>query len=118
MDVREIKILEVSAGHAPFEQWYDSIVDSTVRLKIFASITRLANPGYRNYKSVGSGVHELRIFYGAGYRVYFGVKGKNLVVLLGGGDKNSQKEDINEAKKLWKIYKDEVKKHQRKFPGC
>lgn len=114
---RELKLLELRTGKCPFEAWYKSVRDIRARQRIFSTITRLADPAYRTFKSVGEGVQELRIFHGPGYRVYFGMKGDQLVVLIGGGDKGSQREDINEAKKLWKAFKDESQRYQRKLLG-
>ncbi len=105
---REIKLFVQASGFIPFEDWYKSLRDVTTRRIILAAITRLADRNYKNFKSVGNGVQELRIFYGPGYRVYFILKGDTLVILLGGGDKNSQRRDINEAQKLCKEYKDET----------
>lgn len=56
-------------------------------------------------KGVGSGVLELRLNFGPGYRVYFGKDGERLVILLGGGDKKSQQADIDAAHVLWAEYK-------------
>ena len=56
-------------------------------------------------KSVGSGVHECRIDFGPGYRVYFGKDGERLVILLGGGTKKRQQRDINDAIARWQDYK-------------
>jgi len=56
-------------------------------------------------KSVGSGVHECRIDFGPGYRVYFGKDGERLVILLGGGTKKRQQKDINDAIARWQDYK-------------
>ncbi|WP_256207901.1 type II toxin-antitoxin system RelE/ParE family toxin [Nitrosomonas sp. Nm166] len=55
---------------------------------------------------VGEGVSELRIFFGPGYRVYFGEEADQIVILLCGGDKDSQNLDIQDAKKYWKEHKD------------
>lgn len=60
-------------------------------------------------KSVGSGVFELRIKYGPGYRVYFGQERNAIVVLLCGGDKSSQPKDIKRAVEYWKDYKEDGK---------
>jgi len=56
---------------------------------------------------LGQGVHELRLFFGAGYRIYFGEDGDKIVVILCGGDKSSQSKDIEFAQNCWKDYKDE-----------
>jgi len=56
-------------------------------------------------KSVGSGVFELRIFEGKGYRVYFACEGKTIVVLLCGGDKTTQARDIDLAQSYWRAYR-------------
>ena len=106
---------EVHPGLSHFEKWYNSIKDNVARSIVFAKLTRLADPQFAGFKSVGAGVFELRSFAGPGYRIYFALKGNQLVVLLGGGDKSSQKEDIDAAKKIWKTYKDETQKYRRKL---
>lgn len=80
-----------------FSKWFDRLRDRGARAKILVRIRRLSlgNPG--DVRPVGRGVSELRIDYGPGYRVYFVAPGPNVVVLLTGGDKRSQKEDIEEA---------------------
>jgi putative addiction module killer protein len=64
---------------------------------------------YSNVKSVGSGVHECRIDFGPGYRVYFGKDGEHLILLLGGGTKKRQQNDINNAIAAWRDYKNRKK---------
>lgn len=58
-----------------------------------------------NTKRVGTGVHEYRIDFGPGYRVYFGMDGDTVIILLGGGTKKRQQRDIETAQKLWREYK-------------
>ena len=65
---------------------------------------RLERGLYGDCEPVGEGVLELRMFFGPGYRVYFGEDAENIVVLLCGGNKVSQKQDIRAAKKYWKDY--------------
>ena len=80
-----------------FTAWFDELRDLRARARIQARIDRvsLGNPG--DVKPVGSGVSELRVDYGPGYRVYFVKRGSHLIVLLAGGDKNSQARDIAQA---------------------
>ena len=112
---RSVTMLETDSGICPFERWYQGIRDKRTRASIVSKITLLHDPTYNNFKSVGEGVFEVRIFLGPGYRIYFGFVGNEIVVLLAGGDKNSQDDDIKKAKGLWKEYKDETEKHQRKL---
>jgi putative addiction module killer protein len=85
-----------------YAQWFASIRDRQAKVRIGIHLRRLSlgNPG--DVKSVGGGVFELRIPYGPGYRVYFVQRGSELVVLLAGGDKQSQKRDIKLALDLAK----------------
>lgn len=83
-----------------FVQWLDRLADIQARARVQARIERLVagNPG--DVEPVGEGVSELRINYGPGYRVYFKMRGRDLVILLAGGDKNTQAKDIRMALKL------------------
>lgn len=83
-----------------YAQWIDSLRDLQARARIQVRIERLAagNPG--DVKAVGEGVSELRIDYGPGYRVYFTKRGREVVILLAGGDKTTQSADIKVALRL------------------
>ena len=83
-----------------FAKWLDGLRDIRARSRILARIERLAtgNPG--DVKPVGEGVSELRIDYGPGYRVYYKQQGKEIVILLVGGDKRTQTKDIQTALSL------------------
>ena len=83
-----------------FAKWLDGLHDIRARARILVRIERLAagNPG--DVKPVGEGVSELRIDYGPGYRVYYKKQGQQLVILLAGGDKNTQVRDIKTALRL------------------
>ena len=85
---------------AVFRAWLDGLRDRKARARILARIRRLSagNPG--DVKPVGSGVSELRIDYGPGYRVYFVRRGDMLIILLCGGDKSTQDHDIERAKAI------------------
>ena len=73
---------------------------------IDARLARVRRGNFGDAKSVGDGVHELRIDFGPGYRVYFGREGSRIVILLCGGAKKSQQRDIATAKRYWKEYCD------------
>jgi putative addiction module killer protein len=91
-------------GAEPFTIWLDGLRDSLGRQRILIRLTRLEQGHYGDCKSVGEGINELRMFFGPGYRVYFGEHKKHIVVLLCGGDKASQQDDIQQAKIHWKEY--------------
>jgi putative addiction module killer protein len=83
-----------------YRRWFAALRDRQARARILARIRRLqlGNPG--DVAPVGEGVSELRITYGPGYRVYFVRRGDQLIVLLVGGDKRTQTQDIENAKRL------------------
>ena len=83
-----------------FASWFDSLRDRKARARIDVRIRRLSlgNPG--DVKPIGSGVSELRIDYGPGYRVYFVQRGPMLIILLAGGEKRTQERDIKKALEL------------------
>ena len=83
-----------------FAKWIDGLRDMRARARVLARIERLAVGHAGDVKSVGEGVSEMRIDYGPGYRVYFRRRGRSLVILLAGGDKASQRRDINTALRL------------------
>ena len=83
-----------------FAKWLNKLRDRLARAKILVRIERLANSNPGDIKPVGAGVNELRIHHGAGYRVYFTQRGEELIILLCGGDKDLQDQDIVEAKKI------------------
>ena len=85
-----------------YAQWIDNLRDLQARARVQVRIERLVagNPG--DVRAVGEGVSELRIDYGPGYRVYYKWYGEVLIVLLTGGDKDSQARDIGRAKRMAK----------------
>jgi len=87
-----------------FMQWIRRLRDSRAKFRIYTRIERLAegNPG--DVRPVGEGVSEMRIDYGPGYRVYYKDIGREIVVLLCGGDKTTQQADIIEAQKIARSY--------------
>jgi putative addiction module killer protein len=89
-----------------FSKWFDSLKDRKARARIQVRIDRLELGNFGDTAPVGSGVSELRILYGPGYRVYYVQKGNVLVVLLSGGDKSTQPADIAKAKDIAKQLED------------
>lgn len=83
-----------------FVQWLDALRDLQARARVQARIERLADGNPGDFKPVGEGVLELRINYGPGYRVYFKKRGRELIILLAGGDKSTQAKDIRAALRL------------------
>ena len=83
-----------------FARWLDGLDDIRARARVLVRIERLAmgNPG--DVKPVGEGVSEMRIDYGPGYRVYYKRHGRSLVILLAGGDKHTQAQDVKTALRL------------------
>ncbi len=89
----------------PFKEWLASLRDKKARARVRSRIAHLRLGNLGDFDSVGGGVLELRIHYGPGYRVYCGEVGKKLVILLCGGDKSSQGNDIKRAIEYWEDYK-------------
>ena len=85
-----------------YDAWFASVTDDLVRGVILARIRRLQLGLLGDVASVGDGVSELRIHLGAGWRIYFSQRGRNIIVLLAGGGKATQKSDIQRAKALAK----------------
>jgi putative addiction module killer protein len=83
-----------------FTNWFRSLRDRQAKARIQVRIDRLQLGLSGDVKTVGEGVSELRIDYGPGYRVYFTKRGRELIVLLAGGDKSTQDRDIKKAIKL------------------
>jgi len=96
---------DTSDGKEPFTEWINGLRDVMGRKRILVRTRRLEQGNYGDCSPVGEGVSELRMFFGPGYRVYFGETTKNIVVLLCGGEKSTQSEDIEKAKAYWKEYK-------------
>ena len=88
--------------HPEFTAWLDELADVTVRGIVLARIKRLERGLMGDVEPVGDGVSELRVHFGAGWRVYFTQRGTQLVVLLAGGPKRTQKRDIKRARALAK----------------
>ena len=83
-----------------YVRWYESLRDRNARIRIDVRVGRLALGNLGDVKSVGSGISELRIDYGPGYRIYFTRSGEQLILLINGGSKSSERDDIAIAKEI------------------
>lgn len=90
-----------------FSKWIDALKDVKGRIAIARRIERIQYGNFGDVKSVGSGVSELRVKVGPGYRVYLTKIEDKVIVLLVGGDKSTQSKDIKKAKALLEELKDE-----------
>jgi putative addiction module killer protein len=94
------------AEEVPFRNWRSELRDRVARALVDARITRFRKFGHAgNAKPVGDGVMELKFDLGPGYRIYYAVSGTEVILLLCGGRKGRQQEDIDMAKKYWKEFK-------------
>ena len=100
----EIREFLDSTGHSPFASWFDRL-DPHAAAKVTVALSRMEAGNLSNAKSVGEGVQEYRIAWGPGYRLYFGRDGDVLIILLCGGTKQRQQDDIAEARAHWANYR-------------
>lgn len=91
-------------GRSPFGRWFDGL-DPQVAAKITTALERIEQGNFSRVKGVGAGVFEYSLDFGPGYRIYFGKDGEEFVILLGGGTKKRQEDDIAIAISLWQDYK-------------
>ncbi|MFJ4251267.1 type II toxin-antitoxin system RelE/ParE family toxin [Pseudomonas sp. NPDC089741] len=90
-----------------FSGWLSKLADTRARVRIQARIDRMADGNLGDVKSIGEGIVEARVDYGPGYRVYFMQQGRQLIILLCGGDKSSQPRDIKQARLLAKSWQEQ-----------
>lgn len=91
-------------GGSPFRKWFDGLNAEAAR-KVTTALYRVGLGNFSSTKGVGGGVYECRINFGPGYRVYFAKDGELIVILLGGGTKQGQQNDIQLARDRWEDYK-------------
>lgn len=107
----EIREFLDGAGASPFADWFNDL-DAQAAAKVTVALARIEQGNLSNVKSVGAGVQEYRIDWGPGYRLYFGRDGDTLVILLCGGTKRRQDDDIAQAKAHWAEYKRRKKEEE------
>lgn len=101
----QIDIYETSAGKLPYLEWENNL-SVRDRAVITTRLIRIRQGNLGDCKSIKGthGVYEFRIDFGPGYRIYYGMKGKKIILLLCGGDKGTQNKDIQKAKTFWEDY--------------
>jgi len=99
----ELQQYETAGGKVPFEEWILSL-DAVTAARIDRRLRRIENGNFGDCKALKGGINELRMAFGPGYRAYYGIDGKTVVLLLTGGDKSTQKSDIAKAKRYWQDY--------------
>ncbi len=102
---RRIEVYVTRDGKEPFTAWLRCLRDAKARALVRVRIDRVSFGNFGDCRPVGEGVHEFRIDFGPGYRVYFGIDGEVVIVLLCGGDKSAQQRDIRRAQEYWKDYR-------------
>lgn len=101
-----VKIYRDKNSVEPYTKWINSFKDFKTKARIQQRIRRIEIGNLGVKKSLGKGVWELKFDFGAGYRIYYGVEGNEIIILLAGGNKKTQEQDILTAQKLWKEYKE------------
>ena len=96
----ELRRYQLEDDRVPVTEWLSGLRDKRARAQIEVRLRRVSAGNFGDCKPVGEGVSELRIDYGPGYRIYFVQRGSALVILLAGGDKRTQEQDIQTALEL------------------
>jgi putative addiction module killer protein len=99
-------------GRSPFARWFKRL-NTVAAAKVTTALIRMEHGNLSNVRGVGAGVFENKVDFGPGYRVYFGKDGDTLIVLVGGGTKEGQSEDIETAKKRWQDYRRRKKRQHQ-----
>ena len=99
--LRNVRDYITPDGRRPFREWLASLKDKKTQAIIQKRVERLRRGNFGDHRRLTGDLCELRIHYGAGYRVYFGEQGGTVVLLLCGGSKRTQQRDIQQAKAYW-----------------
>lgn len=100
----ELRKLVLHDGRCPFDEWFESL-EREDQVMVDARLLRVRLGSFGDATHVGGGVSELRFHKGRALRLYFGRSDRNIILLVFGGDKRSQKQDIKKAQKLFATYK-------------
>jgi len=105
MSKNKILIFKTKDNKEPLIDWLNSIKDIVVKARIKSRLERIDKGNLEDIKNLKGGLYELRLFFGPGYRIYYGKIKRTIILLLCGGDKNSQEKDIKKARKYFNEYK-------------
>lgn len=116
---REVKYFEEESGEKPVENWLQSLLPNrkVEYAKIVKQIDKAGLGNFGNHRFLGGSFGELKIDYGPGYRVYFGIDGKEIILLLHGGTKDGQQQDIITAQERWERYLQQKQKEKKDGKG-
>lgn len=104
-----IRAYKTEDGKCPYAKWFKAL-NVAAAVRVTTALERMEDGNFSNAKPVGGGVSEYRIDFGPGYRIYFGMDGETLVILLCGGTQKRQNDDIAAAKGMWADYKTRKKR--------
>jgi putative addiction module killer protein len=98
--VYEIEIFTTDDGVCPFQEWLNALKDERAKTKILVRLRRASEGNFGDWKCLenANGVYEMREHYGAGFRIYYSIIGKTLVIILAGSTKRDQDKTIEKAK--------------------
>jgi putative addiction module killer protein len=105
----EIRIYTDKNGTCPFDNWFLAL-DTRDRMRVSTRLDRVSAGNFGDHKFIGEGLYELRFFFGPGYRIYYAIAEKQVILLLIGGDKKKQSRDIQRAQQLWALHKNNLEK--------
>jgi putative addiction module killer protein len=105
----EVRRYITRAGVNVFGNWLATLRDAQAKARIVRRIDRMELGNFGDCKPLGGGLYELRIDWGPGYRVYYGMIGQTCVLLLCGGDKHKQSSDIDRAREYLQDYKERIR---------
>ncbi len=101
----EVKHMLSANGVDIYQTWLDTVQDTRSKARITTRVDRASLGHFGLTEPVGEGVHEMKLDFGPGFRVYYAIQDRTVVFLLGGGSKARQQNDIDQANVLWKSYK-------------
>jgi len=100
-----IRHYRLANGRLPFRDWLMRLSDRQARVAVLRRIDRVAEGSFGEHRFVRDGVWEFKIDVGPGYRVYYAMEGKAVILLLSGGSKRTQRQDVDRAVGYWKEYR-------------